>query len=193
MMEKKTRKKSKLLTTLTIIIIVVAIISVIVTLSIHFMNVARYNDNKKYIQEQQEQENIKKSNKVMLYKINNNKYINQYGYIVESSNISAITLQGLTVTASQENIETSLFTKLLTLYNTLENNELLNNVTKIDITDLENIKVYMDSENKTILIGNFESLNTKFLFAKNIITQEKGKQGEIIVKDINKAYFRESL
>lgn len=194
-MEKKTRKKSPLVTTLTIIIILFAIITVIFTLSTYFMNVARDNENKSYTEEQQKQQEIQnqKDNNVILYKIDNNKNVNQYGYITTFNNNSAILLQGITIKDSQEQIESTLFEKLLKLHITLKDNELLNNISKIDIADIENIKIYMDSENKIIQLGNLENLSTKITYVKSIIEKEKGISGTIFVNDIEKVYFRESL
>lgn len=194
-MEKKTRKKSPLVATLTIVIILFVIITVIFTLSTYFMNVARDNDKKRYTEEQQKQQEIQnqKDNNVILYKLDNNKNINQYGHITTSNNNSAILLQGITLKDNQEHVESSLFENLLKLYNTLVNNDLTDKVNKIDIADLENIKIYINSENKIIQLGNFENLSTKFVYAKNIMEKERGKSGTIFVNDIEKVLFRESL
>lgn len=190
-MEKKSRKKSALLTTLIIILITIIIIAVIFIVSVYLMNVTEENQYKKYSEEQQEIEIIQKENNEMLFKIND-VYINKYGYIKTSIDSSAILLEGIKLENNQEQIQSTLFKKLLNLYETLETNDLINKVSKIDVSDLENIEIYVDSENKIIQIGNFENLNAKFVYAKKIMEQEKA-QGTIFVKDINNVYFRENI
>ena len=39
--------------------------------------------------------------------------------------------------------------------------------------DLEDVKIYMDLENKIIYLGDFENLTNKFVFIKNIMEKEK--------------------
>lgn len=196
-MEKKTRKKSVLITIIMSICIFIGIIAVIFTVSTYFMNVARDYDNKKYKEEQQEleQENAQRNDNNILFKIND-KYINQYGYITKSSNSSAIQILGIDISDNQERLEEEsleLLSELLKLRETFKTYDVLDKVNKIDVTDTQNIKVYMDSENKIIHIGNLENLSTKFVYIKNIMKQENGKKGTIFVNDINKVYFRESL
>lgn len=196
-MEKKTRKKSVLITIIMSICIFIGIIAVIFTVSTYFMNIARDYDNKKYKEEQQEleQKNAQRNDNNILFKIND-KYINQYGYITKSSNSSAIQILGINISDNQERLEEEsleLLTELLKLRETFKSYDVLDKVNKIDVTDTQNIKVYMDSENKIIHIGNLENLSTKFVYIKNIMKQENGKKGTIFVNDINKVYFRESL
>ena len=190
-MEKKTRKKSAVLTTLIIILITIIIIAVIFIVSVYLMNITEENQYKKYSEEQQEIEIIQKENNEMLFKIND-VCINKYGYIKTSIDSSAILLEGIKLEDNQEQIQSTLFEKLLNLYEILATNDLINKVSKIDVSDLENIEIYVDSENKIIQIGNFENLNAKFVYAKKIMEQEKA-QGTIFVKDINNVYFRENV
>lgn len=192
-MEKKTRKKSKVVNR-TYIVIGTVVILFILSMGITFYMMTpkhKINDEvDKYKYEQQE--DIKKDNDNILFKIGN-KYINEYGYITDISNSSAIQVQGVNIQSNQEQMESSIFEKLLKLYNTLKNNDLTIKVSKIDITNIDDVKVYMDSENKIIQIGNFENLSTKFVYAKDIMKQEKGKTGTIFVKDTSKTYFRENV
>lgn len=192
-MEKKTRKKSKVVNR-TYIVIGTVVILFILSMGITFyMMTPKHKINEevdKYKYEQQE--DIKKNNNNILFKIGN-KYINEYGYITYISGNSAIQVQGINIKSNQEQIESSIFEKLLKLYNTLKNKDLTIKVSKIDITNIDDIKVYMDLENKIIQIGNLENLSTKFVYVKNIMEQEKGKTGTIFVNDISKMYFRESL
>lgn len=192
-MEKKTRKKSKVVNRTYIVIGTVVILFVLSMGITFYMMTPKHKINEevdKYKYEQQE--DIKKNNNNILFKIGN-KYINEYGYITDISSSSAIQLQGVNIQSNQEQMESSIFEKLLKLYNTLKNNDLTIKVSKIDITNIDDIKVYMNLENKIIQIGNLENLSTKFVYIKNIMKQEKGKSGTIFVNDISKMYFRESL
>jgi hypothetical protein len=194
-MEKKTRRKSSLITAIVVMVVTIGIIAVIFTISTYFMNLARDYDNEKYKEEQQEQESIKRNNDNIVFKIGS-KYVNEYGYIIDVSNSSAIQIQGITIKDNQERLEddsVELLVELLKLRQVLENNNLLEMVNKIDITNIDDVKIYMDSENKIIQIGNLENLSTKFVYVKNIMEQEKGKSGTIFVNDISKVYFRENL
>lgn len=191
-MEKKTRKKSSLITAIVIIVVAIVTLAIIFTISTAIMDSARDYDNEKYKEEQQEQESIKRSNDNILFKIGN-KYVNEYGYITNVSNNSAIQVQGVNIQSNQEQVESSIFENLVKLYNTLKNNNLTTKVNKIDITNINDLKVYMDSENKIIQIGNLENLSTKFVYIKNIVEQTKGKKGTIFVKDTSKVYFREDV
>jgi len=194
-MEKKTRKKSSLITGIVVMVVTIGTLAVIFTISTVIMNSARDYDNEKYKEEQQEQESIKRNNDNIVFKIGS-KYVNEYGYIIDVSNSSAIQIQGITIKDNQERLEddsVELLVELLKLRQVLENNNLLEMVNKIDITNIDDVKIYMDSENKIIQIGNLENLSTKFVYVKNIMEQEKGKSGTIFVNDISKVYFRENL
>lgn len=196
-MEKKTRKKSSLITTIVVLVVVLGIIAVIFTISTYFMNVARDYDNKKYKEKQQEleQENAQRNDNNVLFKIND-KYINQYGYIIKSYSSSAIQVLGINISNNQERLDEDsleLLVELIKLRETFKTYDVLDKVNKVDITNIDDVKIYMDSENKIIQIGNLENLSTKFVYVKNITEQEKGKSGTIFVNDMSKVYFRENL
>ena len=196
-MEKKTRKKSVLITIIMLICIFIGIIAVIFTVSTYFMNIARDYDNKKYKEEQQEleQKNAQRNDNNILFKIND-KYINQYGYVTKSSNSSAIQVLGINISDNQEQLDEEsleILVELIKLRETFKTYDVLEKVNKVDITNIDDVKIYMDSENKIIQIGNLENLSTKFVYVKNIMKQEKGKKGTIFVNDINKTYFREDV
>lgn len=188
-MERKTRKKSDLLTTLAVFTVSIFIICIVIFGVTYILNSIRIEKRT----EQQSEQDIKKNNTVILYNINDNKGINQYGYIVTSNNSSSILLQGITLRDNQEQVEAVLFENLSKLYNTLQNDNFKDKVSKIDIIDIENIKIYVNLENKIINIGDFEDLSIKFRYVKSIMEQEKGKQGTIFVNDINKVYFRQDV
>lgn len=67
---------------------------------------------------------------------------------------------------------------------------LIDKISKIDISDLEDVKIYIDLENKIIHLGDFENLSTKFIYVKTIMEKEEGNKGDIFVNDVSRAYFR---
>ena len=79
----------------------------------------------------------------------------------------------------------------MNLYDVLTSSDLINKVSKIDVSDLENIEIYINSETKILQIGNFENLSTKFVWIHTLLEQEEGVPGTIVVKDINEVYFME--
>lgn len=69
-------------------------------------------------------------------------------------------------------------------------------ISRIDITNDKNYIVYLDSEGKTVYLGDCSNLNTRILYMKSIIKQEAGKQGEIFLNvdlESEYPYFRESV
>lgn len=189
-MEKNTRKKSTLLTTFIIIFIVIVIILVIIFSLRYLMKIAEKKQFEIESEEQQEIENIKRGDDEILFRINDT-YINKYGYVTTLNNSSVILLEGINLKDNQEKIQTPLFDSLLDLYDVLTSNDLVNKVSKIDVSDLENIEIHINSENKIIQMGNFENLSTKFVWIHTLLEQEKGVSGTIVVKDINDVYFME--
>lgn len=130
-----------------------------------------------------------------VFKIDN-KYVDKNGYITTTSNSSTIQIQGMNIRDSQERLDEDsleLLSKLLELRNTLKVFHLLDKVNKIDVINIDDVKIYINSEDKIIQLGNFEYLSSKFACVENIMKQEKGKKGTIFVKDTSKAYFREDI
>lgn len=66
-------------------------------------------------------------------------------------------------------------------------------ITEIDISDIENYKIIIPSENKTVDFGDLTNINIKMLKIEYIIEQEKGKEGEIYFQGTEKAVFREKV
>lgn len=69
-------------------------------------------------------------------------------------------------------------------------------ISRVDITDDKNYIIYLDSEGKTVYLGDCSNLNTRILYMKSIIKQESGIQGEIFLNidlDSEYPYFRESV
>lgn len=70
------------------------------------------------------------------------------------------------------------------------NNEIAQLISKIDIKDSKNYTLYLESESKTVYLGDCKDLNTRILYVKEIIENEKGKSGKIYANvDLNSRYF----
>ena len=187
-MEQKSRKESEFIKNFKILLIAVFIILISILGIVYFINSIKIDNSKKVLKEN----DIRKNDSTIFYNISDKKAVNQYGYIVYNTS-TAIKLNGTKTTEYQDKLDDELFSNLVKLYDTIKSNDLLEEVNEIDVTNLDDIKIKMDSENKKIEIGNFDNLSTKFEFVKNIMEQEKNNKGTIIVKDVQKAYFRESF
>ena len=64
-------------------------------------------------------------------------------------------------------------------------NEIERLITKIDISDKTNFVLYLDSEGKTVRLGDTTEISTKMLHIKKILEKEVGIEGEIIVDSIS--------
>lgn len=79
-----------------------------------------------------------------------------------------------------------------------KNNNVLSYIKTIDISDENDIKINLENENKIAYLGDGTNANLRILYLKEIVEQEKGKEGEIFINgDINsskpKPYFREKV
>lgn len=89
--------------------------------------------------------------------------------------------------------------KLDTVANIIEtakNYEVNDCITKIDISDDNDYKLILASEEKTVYLGNCSDLNTRILFMKEILNSEKGKKGEMFINENlseKPPYFREAV
>ena len=76
------------------------------------------------------------------------------------------------------------------------NNEILNYVTSIDITNKSNIVLNLDTEGKVAYLGDGSNANTRILYLKVMLEKRSGIQGEAFINgDLNtfKPYFREKV
>lgn len=79
---------------------------------------------------------------------------------------------------------------------TAQNYEVDTFITKIDIFDGDNIKLILESEGKTVYLGNCTDLNTRILFMKEMLNSQKGKKGEMFINgDLSqkRVFFRENV
>ena len=77
---------------------------------------------------------------------------------------------------------------------TAQNYEILKLITRIDITNISEYILYLDTEIKSAYIGDASDLNTRILWVKTITEQNLNIPGKIFVNmDLNsrKPYFRQ--
>ncbi len=142
--------------------------------------------------------------KYMLQIADSYAYINNQGYILEISTekLQIPILEGVHTDISNAksgdriNIEDlKKMDMVIKIYETAKSNGLGNLITKIDISDDRNYKILMESEGKTVYLGEGLDLNTRILYLKSILEASTGKNGEIFLNvDLNSenVFFRPS-
>ena len=138
--------------------------------------------------------------------LNGYAYINNQGYILEISEqkLDMPVIQGVSTEEEQivagnrlnsddlEKLET-----VIQIMNICKNYELDNKITSINISNKNNYEVFIESENKTIEIGDKSNLSNKMLYVPAIIEENKNKEGTIYLNgDINDNFrprFREKV
>lgn len=129
-------------------------------------------------------------------------YLNNQGYFLEISDTKPEVpiLRGYTTKVENlvpgnrldeqdlEKMET-----VIRIMDSAEYNEIGNLVTAIAIQDKNNYTLYLDSEGKTVYLGDASNLNDKMWILKQIIEREKGKNGEVFLKENNNYFFRENV
>lgn len=205
-MAKKTRKKSGFL-----IILPVAFILFICLVWIIYSINENINEKQKsslktvantLIEEQ-------KNNKDIIYQLRNSKsediYINKNGYILKDIteteinqkmyNYSFMKILDSTIkkfNEDDEKVESKSLEVANIIYETLKNNDLLSNTYQIIYVSESDIQLIM-SGNKHAYLGDTKDLSTKMTYIKNILEQNKNKEGNIYVQNVNKAYFSEKM
>lgn len=139
-----------------------------------------------------------------------NAYIDSNGYIIEilEEKLPLPILIGYTT--SNENIVNFQNTKKLSdedckrletissIVESAKNNDILQYITSIDMLEISNIKLNLDSESKVAYLGDGSNANLRILYLKTIIEEESGKAGEAYINgDLHtmkpKPYFRERI
>lgn len=130
-------------------------------------------------------------------------YINNQGYMLEISteNIGLPIILGFTTDLS--NIEAGnrldiddlkQMETIIKIVETANVHDIGQYITKIDVSDTKNYTLILESEGKTVYIGDASDLNTRMLYLSGILEETKGEEGEIFLNmDLNtdNAYFRE--
>ena len=137
--------------------------------------------------------------------VNTYVYINNQGYILEISETKAeiptiIGYQTPTeeIVAGKRLIKEDLqkLEVVLKIMETAKSNEVVVYITKIDVTNRNNFKLILETEGKTVYLGDASNITTRIQHLKNIIGAEQGKRGEIFIDgDMNSssATFREEV
>lgn len=132
-------------------------------------------------------------------------YVNNQGYMLEISSIRKELPIIIGTVTSKENykagnrLDEEDLIKLGTvikIMNAAQNSEISHLITTIDIRNAENYTLYLETEKKTVYLGDCSNLETRILFLVAILEKEKGIEGEIFINmnlNTDNAYFRESV
>ena len=133
-------------------------------------------------------------------------YIDNQGYILE---ISANTKEGLAKIVGYETVQDEIvpgnrlcendlekLNTVLRITASAKTNQFDSLITSINIEDSNNYTLYLDTEQKTVYLGDCTNLDTRMLYVKAILDKEKGIAGEIFVDmNLNEKYpfFRQKV
>lgn len=132
-------------------------------------------------------------------------YINNQGYMLEISNekIDVPILTGFTTDLSNikagnriNSEDLKKMSMVIKICQTLSNNGIVENLSKIDMSNERNYTLFFDNEGKKVYLGNGADLSTKVVVLKSILESSSDKSGEIFLNvDLNteRAYFRENI
>ncbi len=132
-------------------------------------------------------------------------YINNQGYILEISTVKLDSpiLKGYVTPLEQvkpgnrlnkgdlERLET-----VLQIIEAANSNDLGQLITQIDIKDTNDYIMVLESEDKTVYLGDCSNLSTQMLYVKDMVTRSKGVEAEFFVDmDLNtgRPVFREKV
>ena len=131
-------------------------------------------------------------------------YINNQGYILElnKENIYLPIITGFSTSIEDIKEGSKLceedLKKLQVVLNIMDianSNQISELITGIDISDVNNYTINLETESKIAYLGTSDSLNMKILYLKGILQREKGVQGEVFLKDeymkLDRVFFRE--
>lgn len=129
-------------------------------------------------------------------------YINNQGYMLEMSEtpLELPTITGFETPSEQikegNRLEVEDLKKLedvIKIMNSASETTLASIITEIDISDSDNYKLSITSENKVVDFGTATNINVKLLKTEEVIEKEKGKEGEIYFQNSEKTVFREKV
>lgn len=131
-------------------------------------------------------------------------YLDNQGYILEKSKEKLEVPILLGIETDKENIKVKnrlceedlqKLNKVLEIYRAASTTEINSLITKMDISDTSNYKLILESEKKTVHLGEATDLVNKFKWIKTIIESERDKKGDIYAnRDLNSqpVYFSPS-
>ena len=115
-------------------------------------------------------------------------YINNQGYILEIdsalNNLPEITsykTQEIKIGSRLNNQDLEKMEVVLKIMEIATANQIDSLITSIDINDRENLILNMAGEGKIIYLGDASDINTKILYIKAILEEEKGVAGELFM------------
>lgn len=115
-------------------------------------------------------------------------YINNQGYILEINAernnlplITSYTTQEIVPGGRLNNEDLEKIEIVLRVMETANGNQMGDLITSIDIKDKKNIILRLEGEKKTIYIGDGSDINTKMLYIKATLEDEKGVEGELFM------------
>ena len=132
-------------------------------------------------------------------------YINNQGYMLEITSQKAEMPAIVGISTPEEELHEGQrlisedlvkLGEVLQIMESANANELVDLITKIDISNRQDYILTLEKEKKAIHLGDVSNLSTKMAYVKKILNDEKGVEGEIIVNTdlTNKgAVFREKV
>ena len=132
-------------------------------------------------------------------------YINNQGYMLEITSQKAEMPAIVGISTPEEELHEGQrlisedlvkLGEVLQIMESANANELVDLITKIDISNRQDYILTLEKEKKAIHLGDVSNLSTKMAYVKKILNEEKGVEGEILVNTelTNKrAVFREKV
>ncbi len=132
-------------------------------------------------------------------------YINNQGYMLEITSQKAEMPAIVGISTPEEELHEGQrlisedlvkLGEVLQIMESANANELVDLITKIDISNRQDYILTLEEEKKAIHLGDVSNLSTKMAYVKKILNDEKGVEGEILVNTdlTNKgAVFREKV
>ena len=132
-------------------------------------------------------------------------YINSQGYLLEVSteNIGLPIILGFKTDLSNVELGKRLDVEdlkrmdtIIKIVETAVAHDIDNLITKIDISEERNYTLILETEGKTVYLGDATNLNTRMIYLSGILSREKGVPGEIFLNmnlNTEDAFFREKI
>ena len=130
----------------------------------------------------------------MLEYANSYAYINNQGYMLEITDekidkpiITGIITSTDSIKPGNRLTEEDLLKleDVLKIMESATSNEIERLITKVDISDKSNYILHMETEGKTVKLGDISDISTKMLHVKAILERNEGIEGEIIVNSVS--------
>lgn len=129
-------------------------------------------------------------------------YINSQGYILEVSDIKLDVPMIAGYKTPLENIQPGnrmnsedleTLGTIIKIMQEANSKKIRDKITYIDVTNENDYIIKMDSEGKTIHLGNEKNLYEKFLWIVELLVQKENVKGEMFLQDLEKIYFRDEV